>query len=156
MEWNSHPINQHEIVVHEVMGVHREDGVFPAVYPCPEFMQATGIYHDVQYLISNAGLSNFAIDEPDQYGKLAMSVVQDFKCDLASRHPMVHYTIYNKTVHLPFADFCAAIRVPQWGSLERVKDKPKPLMDLYKDICNGKSFSQENGKIRSIHLPSIR
>ena len=29
-------------------------------------------------------------------------------------------------------------------------------MDLYKDICQGRSFSDENGKIRSIQLPSIR
>ena len=29
-------------------------------------------------------------------------------------------------------------------------------MDLYKDICQGRSFSEESGKIRSIQLPSIR
>jgi hypothetical protein len=69
---------------------------------------------------------------------------------------MVHYKIYNKTVNLPFDDFCAAIRVPQWGSRERMRERPKPLMDLYKDICQGRSFSDEDGKIQSIQLPSIR
>jgi hypothetical protein len=29
-------------------------------------------------------------------------------------------------------------------------------MDLYAEICQGRSFSDESGKIRSIHLPSIR
>ena len=29
-------------------------------------------------------------------------------------------------------------------------------MDLYKDMCQGRSFSEESGKIRSIQLPSIR
>ena len=29
-------------------------------------------------------------------------------------------------------------------------------MDLYEEICYGRSFSKEDGKIRSIHLPSIR
>jgi hypothetical protein len=29
-------------------------------------------------------------------------------------------------------------------------------MDLYEEICQGRSFSDESGKIRSIHFPSIR
>jgi hypothetical protein len=29
-------------------------------------------------------------------------------------------------------------------------------MDLYEEICQGRSFSKESGKIRSIHFPSIR
>jgi hypothetical protein len=69
---------------------------------------------------------------------------------------MVHYKIYNKTVNLPFDDFCTAIRVPQWGLRERIKERPKPLMDLYKEICQGRSFSDESCKIRSIQLSSIR
>jgi hypothetical protein len=69
---------------------------------------------------------------------------------------MVHYKIYNKSVDLPFDVFCAAIRAPQWGSCERMKERPKPLMDLYEEICQGRSFSGEDGKIRNIHPPSIR
>jgi hypothetical protein len=69
---------------------------------------------------------------------------------------MVHYKIYNKTMNLPFDDFCAAIKVPLWGSREKIKERPRPLMDLYEEICQGRSFSDESGNIRSIHLPSIR
>jgi hypothetical protein len=69
---------------------------------------------------------------------------------------MVYYKIYNKSVDLPFDVFCAAIRVPQWGSPRRIKERPGPLMDLYEEICQGRSFSKESGKIRSIHFPSIR
>jgi hypothetical protein len=69
---------------------------------------------------------------------------------------MVHYKIYNKTVNLPFVDFCVAIKVPQWGSREKIKERPRPLMDLYAEICQGRRFLDESGKIRSIHLPSIR
>jgi hypothetical protein len=29
-------------------------------------------------------------------------------------------------------------------------------MDLYEEICQGRSFSEESGEIQSIHLPSIR
>ena len=156
MEANVHQLIQHELEVDEVMMVHREEGVFPSLYPCSEFMRAAGILHDFQTLISNAGLEHFVDGEPYQYAKLTMSVIQDFRCSWNSPNPMVHYKIYNKTVNLPFDDFCAAIRVPQWGSRERMKERPKPLMDLYKEICQGRSFADEDGKIRSIQLPSIR
>jgi hypothetical protein len=69
---------------------------------------------------------------------------------------MVHFKIYNKSVDLPFDVFCAAIRVPQWGSREKMKEQPRPLMDLYEEICQGRSFLGESGKILNIHFPSIR
>jgi hypothetical protein len=75
MEENAYQLFRHELEVHEVMGVHREEGVFPSIYPCSEFMNAAGILQDFQTLISNAGLEYFINDEPHQYAKLTMSVV---------------------------------------------------------------------------------
>jgi hypothetical protein len=69
---------------------------------------------------------------------------------------MVHYKIYNKTVDLPFDVFCAAIRVPQWGSCKKIKERPRPLMDLYEEICQGRSFSEESGKIQRMDGHSRR
>jgi hypothetical protein len=100
-------------------------------------------------------LEHFLDGEPYQYVKLTMSVVQDFRFSWSSPNPMVHYKIYNKTVNLPFDDFCAAIKVPQWGLCEKIKERPRTLMDLYEEIFQGRSFSEESGKIRSVHLPSI-
>jgi hypothetical protein len=37
-----------------------------------------------------------------------------------------------------------------------MRERPRPLLDLYEEICQGRSFSEESGKIRSIHFPSIR
>jgi hypothetical protein len=119
-------------------------------------MNAVGILQDFQTLLSNAGLEHFVDGEPPQFAKLTMSVVQDFKFNWSTSNPMVHYKIYNKSVDLPFDVFCAAIRVPQWGSRKRMKERPRPLMDLYGEICQGKSFTGEGGKIRNIHFPSIR
>jgi hypothetical protein len=93
---------------------------------------------------------------PYQYVKLTMFVVQDFRFSWSLPNPMVHYKIYNKTVDLPFDVFCSAIKVPQWGSRRKIKERPRPLMDLYEEIFQGRSFSDESGKIKSIHLPSIR
>ena len=140
MEMNMYQLDQQELEVHGIMRVHREEGVFPSIYPCAEFMDAAGILQDFQTLISNAGLENFIDGEPRQYAKLTMSVVQDFRFNWSLPNPMVHYKIYNIPVSLPFSDFCAAIKVPKWGSLEKIKEKPKPLLDLYKEICQGRSF----------------
>ncbi|KAK1668782.1 hypothetical protein QYE76_056941 [Lolium multiflorum] len=49
-----------------------------------------------------------------------------------------------------------AIRVPQWGSCEKVRGTPRELSNLYTMICQGRSFSDDGGKISSIQLPAIR
>ena len=118
---NVHQLDQHGLVVQNVMDVHREEGVFPFVYPCPGFMSAAGILQDFQTLISRAGSTHFVDGEPSQYAKLTMSVVQDFRFDSSSPNPMVHYKIYNIPVSLPFGDFCAVIMVQQWGSREKMR-----------------------------------
>ncbi|KAK1647439.1 hypothetical protein QYE76_065244 [Lolium multiflorum] len=81
---------------------------------------------------------------------------KDFEFHRSQTNPMVRYKIYNKTINLPFSDFCAAIRVPQWGSCEKVRGTPRELSNLYTMICNGRSFSDDGGKISSIQLPAIR
>jgi hypothetical protein len=147
MEENAYQLFQHELEVHEVMRVHREERVFPSIYPCSKFMNAAEILQDFQTLVSNARLENFIDGEPPQFAKLAMSVVQDFRFSWSTPNPMVHYKIYNKSVDLPFDVFCAAIRVSQWGSRDKMKERPKPLTDLYEEICPGRSFSGEDGKV---------
>lgn len=156
MEWNRYHLNQQELEVQQVMIVNREEGVYPSYYPCADFMRSAGILEDVQTLISRAGLSDFVEGEPRQYVKLTMSFVQDFKFNWSRSNPTVQYKIYNKAVNLPFSAFCAAIRVLQWGSCEKIKGSPQELSDLYKMICDGRSFSGESGKITSIQLPAIR
>ena len=154
MEWNRYQLNQQELEMQQVMRVRHEEGVYPSYYPCTDFMRSAGILRDVQNLISRAGLNDFVDGEPCQYAKLTMSVVQDFKFNWSQSNPMVQYKIYNKTVNLPFNDFCAAIRVPQWGSCEKIRGSPQELLDLFKMICYGRSFSEESGesgRSRKVH-----
>ena len=75
-------------------------------------MRAAGISQDFHTLIANAGLEHFVEDEPCQFVKLTMSVVQDLRFSHPLPNPMVYYKIYNITVDLPLDDFCAAIKVP--------------------------------------------
>ena len=75
----AYQLRQDELVVQEVMGIHREEGVYASVYPCNEFLNAAEMFHDFRTLVSNARLVNFISDEPYQYAKLTVSVVQDFR-----------------------------------------------------------------------------
>ncbi|KAK1627296.1 hypothetical protein QYE76_001611 [Lolium multiflorum] len=113
-------------------------------------------YTKEDFIAEKHGLEGFTVGEPYQYAKLTVSVVQDFEFHRSQTNPMVRYKIYNKTINLPFSDFCAAIRVPQWGSCEKVRGTPRELSNLYTMICNGRSFSDDGGKISSIQQPAIR
>ncbi|KAK1627532.1 hypothetical protein QYE76_001847 [Lolium multiflorum] len=84
------------------------------------------------------------------------SMIEDFEFHRSQTNPMVRYKIYNKTIDLPFSDFCTAIRVPRWGSCEKIRGTPRELSNLYTMICNGRSFSNDSGKISSIQQPAIR
>src|SRR4051794_30071317 len=150
MEGNAYHLNQCELELVEVMKVHREESVFPSLYPCNEFMRDAGIFEVFRTLLSNSGSEYFVSDEPYQFVKLTMSVVQDFRCIFDSPNPMVHYKIYNKAVNLPLDVFCTAIRVPHWVSCRAIPGRTKPLSDLYEEICCGRNYQTENGKIKKI------
>ncbi|KAK1589986.1 hypothetical protein QYE76_017862 [Lolium multiflorum] len=75
------------------------------------------------------------------------SMIEDFEFHRSRTDPMVRYKIYNKTIDLPFSDFCTAIRVPQWGSCEKIRGTPRELSDLYTRICNGRSFSNDGVRL---------
>ena len=107
---NEYQLDYNELEVHEVMGVNREDVVFPSIYPCSNFMTAAGILQDFNTLISNAGLEDFVVDEPYQYAKLTMSIVQNFRFSWSSPNPIVHYSIYSKAVDCSFMIFVQLLR----------------------------------------------
>jgi hypothetical protein len=119
MEENDYQLNQHELEVHEVMKVHREEGVFSSIYPCLEFMSAVGILQDFQTLISNAGLEHFVDGEPHQYAKLTMSVVHDFRFSWSLLNPMVHYKFTIKLWTCPLIFFAQLLKYHNGDRAER-------------------------------------
>ena len=87
---SAYQLHQHDLMVPEPMKVHREEGVFPSIYPCHEFMRTTGILQDFQTMVTNVGLEHFVEGEPFKYVKISMVVVQDFRFTWSSSNPMVH------------------------------------------------------------------
>ncbi|KAK1613102.1 hypothetical protein QYE76_036775 [Lolium multiflorum] len=104
----------------------------------------------------NKGMVTFNIDDKEHTVYFPKRIDKDFEFHRSQTNPMVRYKIYNKTINLPFSDFCTAIRVPRWGSCEKIRGTPRELSNLYTMICNGRSFSNDGGKISSIQQPAIR
>ncbi|KAK1610843.1 hypothetical protein QYE76_034516 [Lolium multiflorum] len=104
----------------------------------------------------NKGMVTFNVDNKEHTVYFPKRIDKDFKFNWSRSDPMVQYKIYNKAVNLPFGVFCAAIGVPQWGSCEKIRGTPRELSDLYTRICNGRSLSNDDGKISSIQHPAIR
>ncbi|KAK1641553.1 hypothetical protein QYE76_059358 [Lolium multiflorum] len=93
----------------------------------------------------NKGMVTFNVDDKEHTVYFPKRIDKDFEFHRSRTDPMVRYKIYNKTIDLPFSDFCTAIRVPQWGSCEKIRGTPRELSDLYTRICNGRSFSNDGG-----------
>ncbi|KAK1695576.1 hypothetical protein QYE76_012273 [Lolium multiflorum] len=104
----------------------------------------------------NKGMVTFNVDDKEHTVYFPKRIDKDFEFHRSQTNPMVRYKIYNKTIDLPFSDFCTAIRVPRWGSCEKIRGTPRELSNLYTRICNGRSFSNDSGKISSIQQPAIR
>ncbi|KAK1697404.1 hypothetical protein QYE76_014101 [Lolium multiflorum] len=104
----------------------------------------------------NKGMVTFNVDDKEHTVYFPKRIDKDFEFHRSQTNPMVRYKIYNKTIDLPFSDFCTAIRVPRWGSCEKIRGTPRELSNLYTMICNGRSFSNDSGKISSIQQPAIR
>ncbi|KAK1605095.1 hypothetical protein QYE76_028768 [Lolium multiflorum] len=92
----------------------------------------SGNEHDKDNDKNDASDKEEVEDEPEKHAKNKKYTKEDF---IAKKH---------------------AIRVPQWGSCEKVRGLPQELLSLYKMICQGRSFSDDSGKISSIQLPAIR
>ncbi|KAK1669704.1 hypothetical protein QYE76_057863 [Lolium multiflorum] len=95
----------------------------------------------------NKGMVTFNVDDKEHTVYFPKRIDKDFEFHRSRTDPMVRYKIYNKTIDLPFSDFCTAIRVPQWGSCEKIRGTPRELSDLYTRICNGRSFSNDGVRL---------
>ncbi|KAK1607178.1 hypothetical protein QYE76_030851 [Lolium multiflorum] len=95
----------------------------------------------------NKGMVTFNVDDKEHTVYFPKRIDKDFEFHRSQTDPMVRYKIYNKTIDLPFSDFCTAIRVPRWGSCEKIRGTPRELSNLYTRICNGRSFSNDSERL---------
>ncbi|KAK1606851.1 hypothetical protein QYE76_030524 [Lolium multiflorum] len=145
------PVTQHCLILTDFVVLEMPEDDNMSIILGRPFLNTAGAVIDC-----NKGMVTFNVDDKEHTVYFPKRIDKDFKFNWSRSDPMVQYKIYNKAVNLPFGVFCAAIGVPQWGSCEKIRGTPRELSDLYTRICNGRSLSNDDGKISSIQHPAIR
>ncbi|KAK1620655.1 hypothetical protein QYE76_026172 [Lolium multiflorum] len=95
-------------------------------------------------------------EEPEKHALCYMKDIVSNKRKIPNEEISTMLANYSFNGKVPKKLGDPAIRVPQWGSCEKVRGTPRELSNLYTMICNGRSFSDDGGKISSIQQPAIR
>ena len=74
----------------------RTTEVRPCEWPCDAFLKAAGIYEDFYYLAENAGITDFLLDQCDQYLLLSNIFMQNFHFHARRSPPMVDFYLYDE------------------------------------------------------------
>ena len=96
--------------------------VRPCEWPCDAFLEAAGIYEDFYYLAENAGITDFLLDQCDQYLLLTNTFVQNFHFHARRSPPTVDFHFYDEYKEITLYDFCEVCKLPYEGSVE----EPRP------------------------------
>ncbi|KAK1647918.1 hypothetical protein QYE76_065723 [Lolium multiflorum] len=134
------PVTQHCLILTDFVVLEMPEDDNMSIILGRPFLNTAGAVIDC-----NKGMVTFNVDDKEHTVYFPKRIDKDFEFHRSRTDPMVRYKIYNKTIDLPFSDFCTAIRVPQWGSCEKIRGTPRELSDLYTRICNGRSFSNDGG-----------
>ncbi|KAK1602819.1 hypothetical protein QYE76_017807 [Lolium multiflorum] len=135
-----------------------EDNGIPnaSSFPCIDFLRNAGLLDDFLFLINSVGLSTYMEDESDQFYRLTKIFVESFNISNSPFTPSVKFKIYDMPITMKLKDFCAALDIAPIGTAKKIKNRPKALMELYREVTNDDDRTIQRGKIRNIHLPAIR
>lgn len=65
------------------------------------------------------------------------------------------FRLYERHINIPLEEFCAAIRVPYTGSLDRSRSHNSSFEEFYHSLCVGEVRDLQRGKLTSIQYPSV-
>lgn len=132
----------------------RATDICPCVWPCDAFLQAAGIYDDFYYLVGNAGITGFLLDQCDQYLLLTNTSVQNFHFHARKSPPMVDFYLYDEYKEMTLYDFCVVCKLPYEGSVE--EPRPSDVEGFIAEITVGETRGVSGARVASIHFPVLR
>jgi hypothetical protein len=121
-------------------------------WPCQDFMMGAGIKEEFDEYISNADLTAYMADQPDQYLHLTHSFTQHFSYNIHTSR--VSFRIYEDLHSLSLEEFCFACKLPCWGSL--VEPPAEEYSQFLRSLCFGEDRGVTQARIKSIQFPAIR
>jgi hypothetical protein len=134
-----------------------DDGdAHPSTFPCINFLSDPGILDDFLLLINRVGLTDYMIDESNQYAMLTKTFVESFKFINAHFNPSIAFKIYDKSISMSLGRFCSILGIPMFGTAKRIQNHRAELLELYRGVTNDDDCTAQRGKIRNIQLPAIR
>ena len=128
--------------------------IWPCEWPCDAFLQAAEIYDDFYYLAKNAGITDFLLDQCDQYLLLTNTFVQNFHFHARRSPPMVDFHLYDEYKEMTLYDFCEVCKLPYEGSIE--EPRPSDVESLIHEITVGEGRGVSGARVASIHFPVLR
>ena len=116
-------------------------------------MNKAGFYEEFMQFIANVGLTNFLVDECDQYYLLTNSFVQNFHFTNTPGAPTLHFDLYATNYELPLHEFCEICLLPPDGGMR--EPKPEEFEDFLLTLTVGGTRGVSNARATSLQFPSM-
>ena len=126
----------------------------PCEWPCDASLQAARIYDDFYYLAENAGITDFLLDQCDQYLLLTNTFMQNFHFHARRSPPMVDFYLYDEYKEMALYDFYEVCKLPYEGSVE--EPRPSDVEDFINEVTVGERRRVSKAIVASLHFPVLR
>jgi hypothetical protein len=121
-------------------------------WPCDDFVMLAGIKEDFEQYIHNAEHGPYIEDKCTQYLNLTKTFTKNFK--YFPSECSVSFNLYERPITMQLDAFIHACKLPFWGSLgEPSKSEYEGFLS---SLCYGEGRGVSQGRIKSIHFPSIQ
>ena len=132
----------------------RSAEILPCECPCDAFLKAAGIYDDkFYYLAENAGITDFLLDQCDQYLLLTNTSVQKFHFHARRSPPMVDFYLYDEHKEMTLYDFCDVCKLPDEGRVS--EPRPRDVEDFIDEVTLGEERGVSEARVASLHSPVL-
>src|SRR3954466_9669098 len=103
-------------------------------FPCPSFMEATGIHEGFDNLCAKAGLTRLATCHVTQYEKLTSYFINSFR--YYPDDDTVEFRLYGELLTMSMNRFCEAIGLPGVWKKAKMSTQPTELRTLFDSFCS--------------------
>ena len=130
----------------------RDAATKTCLWPCNDYMVCVGIKEEFEQYVNNVELGPYILDKCNQHLSLTELFTKEFK--FHPRESRVSFKLYDYPFTLPLETFSNYCKIPFWCSLD---EPPRSEFEIFlTSLCYGETRGVTQGRIKSIHFPSIQ